>query len=199
MSWNDWCRAWAAALGIAFAAICAWPAAAAAQTVTGQARAVQANALVTTVLADTGTLDGTSDARDATLDVGIVPAVLSGEVLRAVTIGWPDHVVSEASLANLNMSVGGIAISADFVMAKASAVLGASGAGSSIVANLSVNGVPIVVTGNPNQRVSIPGGQVVINEQATSVNGTTVNAIHATVLGVADVVSGYAAAGIRSF
>ena len=85
MSKNVWYRWRATAFAIAFAGVSAWPTAGAAQTVTGQARAVQVNA--TTVLTDTGTLIGTSDARDATLDSGIVPSVLSGEVLRAVAVG----------------------------------------------------------------------------------------------------------------
>jgi hypothetical protein len=199
MSKNIWYRWRATAFAIAFAGVSVWPTAGAAQTVTGQARAVQASALDTIVLADTGTLGGTSDARDATRDFGIVPAVLSAEVLRAVTIGWPDQVASETSLANLSIAVGGTGISADFVMAKALAVLGQPSTASSIIANLSVNGMPIAVTGMPNQLVPIPGGQVVINEQTISTTGTTVNAIHATVLGVADVVVASAKAGISSF
>jgi hypothetical protein len=199
MSKKGWYRLRAAAFAIAFAGVSAWPATGAAQTVTGQARAVQVNALDTTVLTDTGTLGGTSDARDATLDVGIVPSVLSAEVLRAVTIGWPDQVASESSLANLKMAVGGTGISADLVMARALAVLGQPSTASSTIANLSVNSMPVAVTGVPNQRISIPGGQVVINEQIVSLSGTTVNALHATVLGVADVVIASAKAGIRSF
>jgi hypothetical protein len=199
MSKHVWDRWRATAFAIAFAGVAAWPTAGAAQTVTGQARTVQANAVDTTVLADTGTLGGTSDARDATLDVGIVPSVLSAEVLRAVTIGWPDQVASETSLAHLSMAVGGTGISADFVMAKALAVLGQPSTASSIIANLSVNGIQVAVTGMPNQRVPIPGGQVVINEQTVSLSGTTVNAIHATVLGLADVVIASAKAGISSF
>jgi hypothetical protein len=123
--------------------------------------------------------------------------VLSGEVLRAVTIGWPDQVASETSLANLSMRIGGTGISADFVMAKSLAVLGQPSTATSIIDNLSVNGIPVAVTGQPNQRVSILGGQLVINEQTVSFNGTTVNALHASVLGVADVVIASATAGIR--
>jgi len=124
--------------------------------------------------------------------------VLSGEILRAVTIGWPDQVASETSLANLTMTIGGTGISAGFVMARALAVLGQASTADSMINNLSVNGMPITVTGNPNQRVPVPGGQVVINEQTVSLNGsTTVNAIHATVLGVADVVIASATAGIQ--
>ncbi len=105
--------------------------------------------------------------------------------------------VSGASLGNVNLTVAGVGISADLVMAQASQVLGAAGSGSSIIDNLSINGVPVVVTGDPNQTISIPGGQVVINEQTISPTGTAVvNALHVTVNGVADVVIASATAGI---
>ena len=187
----------ATALAIPFAAALAWPGAAAAQTVTGQARAVQVTALGTTILTDTGTLGGISDARDATLDFAVIPAVMNGELLRAVTIGWPDEVASESSLASLQLTVGLTGISADFVMARTQAVLDGPATASSIIDNLSINGVPVAVTGSPNQRISIPGGYLVINEQTVSLGVTTVNALHAKVLGVADVVIASATAGIR--
>ena len=199
MSKSVWPRSHATAFAIVFSAASLWASPGAGQTVTGQARAVQANVLGPTVLADTGTLGGTTDARDATLDLGIVPSVLTGEVLHAVTIGWPDQVASEASLASLNLAVGGTTISADFVMAQAFAALGSPATATSTIKNLSVNGVAIAVTGKVNQRVPIPGGQLVINEQTMSPSGTAVNAIHATVLGVADVSIAYAIAGIQSF
>jgi hypothetical protein len=195
-----WYPLCAAAFGIALAGVSTWPTPSAAEAVTGQARAVQVNTILgSTVLTDTGTLGGTSDSRDAMLDFGIVPSVLSGQILRAVTIGWPDQVLSETSLASLNMAIGGTGVSADFVMAKALAVLNGASTATSIIGNLSINGVPVAVTGQPNQRVPILGGQLVINEQIVSSSGTTVNAIHARVLGVADVVVASATAGIRSF
>src|SRR5439155_13201590 len=47
----------------------------------------------TTVLAGTGTLvGGTSDALQASELAGDIPSLLRGEVLHAVTIGWPDQV-----------------------------------------------------------------------------------------------------------
>ena len=187
----------ATALAISFTAALAWPGAVAAQTVTGQARAVQVTALGTTILTDTGTLGGISDARDATLDFAVIPAVMNGELLRAVTIGWPDEVASESSLASLQLTVGLTGISADFVMARTQAVLDGPATASSIIDNLSINGVPVAVTGSPNQRISIPGGYLVINEQTVSLGVTTVNALHAKVLGVADVVIASATAGIR--
>ena len=173
-------------------------------TVTGDATAVRATLFgalglltTTTALADTGTLSGVNDARDASMDTGTVPSVLTGEVLSAGTISWPDEVDSAVSLANLNMSVAGIGIYADSVVAEASQVLGAAGSGTSYIDNLSINGTPIYVTGAPNQAVWIPGGQVIINEQSISSTGTAVvNAIHVTVTGVADVVIASATAGI---
>ena len=127
----------ASAFAILFAGVWAWPSAGAAQTVTGQARAVQVvKTLGTTVLTDTGTLAGIDDSRDATLAFGVVPSVLNGEVLRAVTLGSPDEVASETSLANLQLAVGSTGISAGFVMARTRAVLGEASTASSIIDNL---------------------------------------------------------------
>lgn len=187
---------------IVFAAMLAWPTAATAQAVSGQARVVQSTTSgalgpVTTVLTDTGTLGGTNDTRDATLDTGSIPSVLSGEILRAVTISWSDQVASEASIANLDVIVGGTAVSADLVLSRALAAQGAIGSGSSLIGNLAVNGAAVAVTGEPNQAIVIPGGRVVINEQTASPSGTTVNGLHITVANVADLVIASATAGIQ--
>lgn len=195
-----------AAVAVVLAGLSAWPTAGSAQldllstastTVSGQARAVQATVLGSTMaLADTGTLGGTSDVREASQVVGSIPSVVGGEVLRAITIGWPDQVASEASLASLGLTVAGTSIWADFAMARALSVLGGGGTGDASVTGLQINGIPIYVTGAPNQTVAIPGGQVVINEQQTSLGGTTVNALHVIVYGVTDVVIASATAGI---
>jgi hypothetical protein len=123
--------------------------------------------------------------------------LLGAEALQADTIGLPGEVDSEASLANLSLTVAGIPISADFVRSSAVAIAGAAGSASSEIDNLSIGGVPIAITGAPNQTVAIPGGQLVINEQTISSTGSTVvNALHFTVNGVADVVIASATAGI---
>ena len=82
-------------------------------------------------------------------------------------------------------------------MARALAVLGSAGVGVANIANLSINGVPVPLSGGPNQTIYIPGGLVVINEQQTSPTSTVVNALHVVVYGVADVVIASASAGIR--
>jgi hypothetical protein len=190
------------ALVVVTAGLLAWPRAGSAQTVVGNANAVRATTVglfgpTTVTLAATGALGGAGDALDAAQVTGSIPSVFAGEVLNAVTVGWPDQAASEASLASMALTVGGTGISADFVMARALAALDGSGGGSALIDNLSIGGVPIGVTGQPNQTVSIPGGQVVINEQTVSPGGTTVNALHATVFGVADVVIASATAGIQ--
>jgi len=171
-------------------------------TVTGQASAVQATVFgllgnTTLGLANTGALSGPTDALDASQPTGNLLGALTAEVPSATTIGYPDQVDSAASLANLALSIAGNNIGADFLMSQASAILNIGGVGSSTLSNLSLNGVPVPVTGDPNQTVSIPGGQMVINEQQTSPAGIVVNALHVIVSGVADVVMGSSVAGIQ--
>jgi hypothetical protein len=186
----------------ALAGLCGWPAVGAAQTVTGQAAAVQATVFgllgnTTLGLANTGALSGPTDALEASQLTGGLLGALTVEAPQATTIGYPDQVDSAASLANLALSIGGNTIGADFLMSQASAVLNGGGAGSSILDNLSLNGVPVPVTGAPNQTVAIPGGQMVINEQTISPGGLVVNALRVVVSGVADVVLGSSVAGIQ--
>jgi len=190
-------------LALMLAWLLAWPTASRAQTVAGQARAAQATVTAplgttsTTTLSDTGTLAGTNDARDTSLLTASVPSLLNAEVFSAASISFSDEVDSEASLGNLNLTVAGIGITADSVVAQASSVLGMGSMGSSAISNLSIGGVSVFVTSGPNQTIAIPGGQVVINEQTIDSTGTiTVNALHVTVTGVADVVTATAVAGI---
>ncbi|MDA8108373.1 MAG: hypothetical protein M0015_07065 [Betaproteobacteria bacterium] len=191
-------------IGVVMAAVglLALPAASSAQTVTGQAVAAQATVyslLGTNVLsfANTGNLTGPTDAEQASALSGNILNALTGQVPQATTIGYPDQVDSEASLSNLSLSIAGNSIGADFVMSQASTVLSGASTGSAMLTNLTLNGVPVTVTGSPNQAVAIPGGQMVINEQQTSPGGIVVNALHVIVSGVADVVVGSSVAGIQ--
>jgi hypothetical protein len=179
------------------------PSSTTASTIVGEASAARVSVLgilgtaTTTALADAGTLTTTNNALDASTLAGGIPSTLSAETLSAATISWADQVDSEASLGNLSMTVAGVGITADFLMAQASQVLGAAGSGSSTITNLVINGTPIAVSGAPNQAIWIPGGQVIINEQTISSTGTAVvNALHVAVTGVADVVIASATAGI---
>src|SRR5438094_139310 len=76
---------------------------------------------------------------------------------------------------------------------------GATASVSSQIARLSVNGQVIQVDGTPNQTVLLPNGtgKVVINEQTSGGAGDiTVNALHVSVDGVADVIISSAHADI---
>jgi len=183
-----------------------WPKAAAAQCSTygGRATVVQANVLniAPVVLSDTGNINSTGGVNDASLLNASVPGLLTAEVFSATAGGEGSFSQSVASMANLNLTVAGNTIGADFVMAHANASCGSGGltdSGSAEIDGLVVNGQSIAVTGSPNQMVSLPGllgGYIVLNEQSSSVDGSiTVNAIHVMVPVVADAVisSAYAA------
>jgi hypothetical protein len=173
-----------------------------AQAVSGHARVVQTSiisplGITTTVLADTGTLGGSSDAREASIPGGNTGSTVAGKTLHATTIGWPDQVKSEASLAGLTVAVAGLVISADFIMARASKVLGFAASGGVNIDDLLINGILITITGVPNQTVTIPGGRLIINEQSASSTGIVVNALHVAVTGVADIVVASARASVQ--
>jgi len=73
------------------------------------------------VLSDTGNLDSTGGAKQASLLNASVAGLLSGQDLHATSIGGGSNTQSEASLANLVLNVAGNTIGADFVMARAKA------------------------------------------------------------------------------
>lgn len=180
------------------AVLLSWPVVGGAQDLVGQARGVQATVLgAMTILSDTGTLADSTDAREGSLLTGNVPSLLTGEALHATTIGYPDQVDSEASLASLGMTVAGTGISADFVMARATSILGGAGSGLTSIDGLRIGGVSVFPTGAPNQTISLGVLSVVLNEQIPSAGGITVNAMHVkTIDGLTDVVIGSAKAAI---
>src|SRR3989442_1586725 len=71
-----------------------------------------------------------------------------------------------------------------------------AGTGRTNIAGLSINGIPIVPTGSPNQTIAIAGGRVVINEHVSSAGAIVVNGLHVVVDGVVDVVIASAKSGI---
>src|SRR2546430_15491574 len=174
-------------------------------TFSGEATVVQATVLglPPVVLSDTGALDSTGGAREASLLDANVPGLLTAEVLHAWTVGQGQRSSSEASVANVTLTVVGNTISAGLLRARATAECHngtASVSGSSEIVDLVVNGQAIVVSGQPNHTISLPVGRVIINEQQSSVRGNTgditVNALHVMVDGVADVIISSAHADI---
>lgn len=188
----------AVAAAAALAGVLGWPGAAAAQTVSGQASAVTAVVLGTvTSLAGTGTLTDPSDPLGTGQVTGSIPGLLSAEALHAATMGWTDQVVSEASLANLSMTVAGTGITAETIVSTALAAVGSGGTGVTSIEGLTIGGVPVSVSGIPNQLISLPGLSVILNEQTQTAGGIVVNALRVRTLdGLTDVVVGSAKAGI---
>lgn len=81
--------------------------------------------------------------------------------------------------------MSGNQISADF-LARAAATCGPAVAGSAELPNLVMNGQSVTVTGNPNQTVTLPNGTAIINQQTSTIGGTSaelvVNALHVTTI-----------------
>jgi hypothetical protein len=168
----------------------------------GRATVLQAGVagLFTVVLADAGPLPPSGGAREASLLNASVPGLVTAEVLHASTVGQGNASRSEASVAEVSLTVAGNTISAGLLQARAAAVCGDDGAtasGNSDIAALTVNGQTITISGAPNQRVPLLVGEVIINEQMSPRPGDiTVNALHIIVPGVADVIVSSAHADI---
>ncbi len=165
-------------------------------TFSGEATVLRATVLgIPVSVSDTGALPSSGGSLQASLLTVSVPGLATAEVAHATTIGQGNHSDSEASVANLNLTVAGNTITADLLMASAEAKCSngaASVTGSADIVGLVVNGQAISVSGQPNQTISLPVGQIIINEQSSSVSGNTgsitVNALHVIIPGVADVV-----------
>src|SRR5205814_3345186 len=183
-----------------------WPTAGQAQTTastaSGQASAAQVVLLgllgtaTSSSLASTG-ISGTNAESDVGQLSGSILSVLSAEVPNAATYSYADQVDSMASMGNVGLSLAGVSIAADSVVAEASQVLGRRGVGRASIDSLRINGMPVAGTVIPVQIIAIPGGQIVLNEQIISSTGSAVvNAIHLTLIGIADVVLASAHASI---
>jgi hypothetical protein len=187
------------------------PAIAPAQTTTysGDAAAVRADVLglINASISDTGQLPASGGSLSASLlDLELRPT-LSVDLLSSSTQGSNNTVNSKASVANVSVNVAGIYITASVLTSNATAFCSTSTAtdsGSSVIADLRVNGLSVRVTGAPNQTIPLIVGSLVINEQISSVNvgnGTNsanmlVNALHLRVLGIADVAISSSQAGM---
>src|SRR5439155_3838828 len=126
----------------------------------GRATVLQATVLgLPVVLADAGSLPPSGGAQEASLLNASVPGLLTAEVLHASTVGQGNASHSEASVAELSLTVAGNTISAGLLQARAAAVCrdgGATASGTSNITALSVNGQTIEISGTPNQTVPLP-------------------------------------------
>ncbi len=179
-----------------FASVVGWgtagPAMATGEEYTGRATALRVTASGAPVsFADTGELPSSGGNLDASEESAGIPGVASVDTLHASTIGIGDFTHSEASIGGVTLEAGPYTVTADFVMSRANAdneggwvILGAQ----SHVDGLLLNGLPVIVTGDPNQTIPLAGGSLVINEQSSSTSGTMksiwVTALHLSADGV---------------
>jgi hypothetical protein len=167
----------------------------------GRATVVQARVLgqAPITLVEAGPLPSTGGADEKSLLDANIPGVLTAEVLHAATVAQGNRSTSETSVAEVSVTAGGNSVSAGFLMARAEAKCtggNASVSGSSEIARLAINDQTIVVSGAPNQTITLPNGRVIINEQNSGSGDITVNALHIIVDGIADVVVASAHADI---
>ncbi len=173
----------------------------------GQATVLRATVLgITTTVSDTGPLPSSGGAVQKSLLSASVPGILTADVFHATAVGQGKQSSAEAAVADATLTAAGHTISASFLAAQATATCTPSGpsvSGNSEIAELVIDGQPITLSGAPNQTIPLPapaGGEIIINEQDSSVSGNsgsmTVNALHITVPGVADVVVSSAHADI---
>jgi hypothetical protein len=162
---------------------------AAAQTYGGRAFSVLVNAPTLGVgplyLSDTGPLSPQGDWLGAGSMSENVPAILSADVMNATTSGSNGGASSIASLADIALFSGQPAqVTASFVSTQSQA---GTGGGSAMIQifDLTFGGLPVTVTGLPNQVVSLPGvATLMINEQTISADGNNavVNALRLTLV-----------------
>lgn len=184
-------------------------------------RATVLGATVDTLLADlsltvsdTGDLDPTGGMRDASaLNVTSNPPLgLDLGVASAVTVGSGDRSDSTASVVALDLNVANlVTVTAGVLQSNAVAICSngaASYSGSSVVTDLKIGSIlgaaaSVVVTGEPNQTITLLNlATIIINEQKKVGGRQVVNALHVIVGGAlagvvkADVVVSHADAGI---
>jgi hypothetical protein len=178
-------------------------------TYSGEATVVSVRALGIANLSveDTGPLPASGGSLSTQLASISVPRLLDAHLLSASTAGGNNQTNSQASVADVSVTVAGISIQTSILTSHATAACYPDHAtvnGSSTIASLTVNGQSIQVSGSPNQTVPLLVGSLVINEQISSVTNSPVttsadmlvNALHLRVLGLADVVISSSRAGV---
>ena len=139
----------------------------------GRATTIDATVLgVNTKICDVGPLPGAGGYIHNDIAHYTIPGVLIVNVLSCTTKGSNNVALSEASVFELILTVGGNSIFADVLSSYAAA--GCSPvpnvSGHSYIQRLNVNGQATRIGTTPNQVVPLPNGYIVINEQSSQVN-----------------------------
>jgi hypothetical protein len=161
--------------------------------------------LATIVLSDTGELPAEGGSRENSMadlrstgdHYNVVAATV---VTRTAGAGLGASSSAETSdfAATLTSCLASAHVTADELRA-VSSVSCLETSGTVIITNLQVDGQEIVVSGEPNQQVNLPGlGMLIINEQIVGLGEITVNALHFQLDAIIDVVVSSARSGIGS-
>ncbi|MEO6462519.1 MAG: choice-of-anchor P family protein [Candidatus Eisenbacteria bacterium] len=159
----------------------------------GRAYGLFLNLPVTGVLtlADTGSLPASGGSLSSTLLAVSIPGTVTSGTLLSNTSGASCVANSDAEVQNLDLLPNHQAHLTASVVRSFSRADCASASGGSVITNLTFGGVTVLVTGAPNQVVTIPGvATLIINEQTSAGPGDiTVNALHLILLdGTGDVI-----------
>lgn len=126
----------------------------------GQAFVVKANVagLINTTFIDTGLLPSQGGSLKESLKELDLPGLISAQLLEAETWGGGDVAGAEARVADVSVAIGGIGVIASLVESttKAECVYGQPKAsGNAQIDSLSVAGIPIKITDEPNAVTTI--------------------------------------------
>jgi len=189
-------------LAVAFLLLLTSLASATSMTFRGQATVANATVLGSNAkVSDTGSLGASGGSKSTALvSFNNTLGVLSGTAAGASTVGFGNKTVSQASVADLRLDVGGNLIVAK-VLASYAQALNTGGVpatnGNSVILGLTINGKATVVSGAPNQKLSLPNGYVIINQHYhADAASITVIALRVVVNGTADVMISRVNAGI---
>lgn len=161
-----------------------------AQTYSGQATAVRSTVntpllpVLTTAVADSGRLPSAGGNVTLASTAVNIPNVLSVGDSTISTNGSAGVTTSSANVNLLNVGVLSNTVTATVIGSTAQASCPAGTAsGNATITNLQINGLPVSVSGSPNQTITIfllgnQVGQLIINEQIVTPGGITVNALH---------------------
>jgi hypothetical protein len=171
-------------------------ASAAVSSYSGQACALKAQLLTLNEI-DLGcaTLPSTGGAEQSSLlsvqSLSLVPGTLAVnnlEVFGGHTVGQGNESRSHASVANTSVTVGGHTVTAEFLASRSSVQCGALPMGTSELANVTVDGTPVIVGTAPNTTlVNAAGVTVIANRQTSTSDTIDVAALEISVDGVGTV------------
>ena len=138
----------------------------------GRATTIDATVLgVNKKICDTGPLPGAGGYIHDDIAHYTIPGVLIVNVLSCTTKGSNNVALSEASVFELILTVGGNSIFADVLSSYAAASCNPGPAvnAHSFIKRLNVNGQAIRIGTSPNQTIPLPTGYIVINQQQSQV------------------------------